>query len=131
MSFDELACCRLCNDAVLGNGFLVELFVTAHHALSILNHCGKHGCQSVMFILVKIGKLSKTKDTTMLSLAIFFDVRLRETVVVICDCCTISRVAIFLCLGYIHSEGKGTHNFPTYKTGGCSISWFFRTYASN
>ena len=41
-----------------------------------------NGCQSVTFILVKAGKFSKTKDTTMLSLAIFVDVRLRETVVI-------------------------------------------------
>ena len=41
-----------------------------------------NGCQSVTFILVKAGKFSKAKDTTMLSLAIFVDVRLRETVVI-------------------------------------------------
>ena len=74
---------------ILRHGFLVELSVIAHHTLSILNHSGKHGCQSVTFILVKAGKFSKAKDTTMLSLAIFVDVRLRETVVIICDCRTI------------------------------------------
>ena len=57
----------------------------------------------------------------MLSLAIFVDVRLRETVVIICDCRTISLITIFLCLGYIHFGGKGTHNFSTEETGGCSI----------
>ena len=46
-------------------------------------------------------------------------------VVIVCDCCTISLIAIFLCLGYIHFGGKGTHNFSTDKTGGCSISVFF------
>ena len=66
----------------LRHGFLVELWVIAHHALSIFDHSGKHGCQSVMFILVKAGKFSKAKDTTMLSIAIFVDVRLRETVVI-------------------------------------------------
>ena len=110
---------------VLRHGFLVELFVITHHALSILNHSGKHGCQSVTFILVKAGKFSKAKNTTMLSLAIFVDVRLRETIVIICDCCTISLIAIFLCLGYIHFGGKGTHNFLTGKTGGCSILGIF------
>ena len=39
-------------------------------------------------------------------------------VVIVCDCCTISLIAIFLCLGYIHFGGKGTHNFSTDKTGG-------------
>ena len=106
---------------ILRHGFLVELSVIAHHTLSILNHSGKHGCQSVTFILVKAGKFSKAKDTTMLSLAIFVDVRLRETVVIVCDCRTISLIAIFLCLGYIHFGGKGTHNFSTEETGGCSI----------
>ena len=53
-----------------------------HHALSILNHGGEHRCQSVTFILAKNGKFSKAKDTTMFSLAIFVDVRLRETVVI-------------------------------------------------
>ena len=48
-------------------------------------------------------------------------IRLRETIVIICDCCTISLIAIFLCLGYIHFGGKGTHNFSTDKTGGGSI----------
>lgn len=67
---------------ILRHGFLVELFVIAHHALSILNHSGEHGCQSVTFILVKTGKFSKAKNTTMLSIAIFVDVRLRETVVI-------------------------------------------------
>lgn len=66
---------------ILRHGFLVELLVIAHYALSILNHSGEHGCQSVTFILVKTGKFSKAKDTAMLSLAIFVDVRLRETVV--------------------------------------------------
>ena len=46
-------------------------------------------------------------------------------VVIVCDCCTISLIAIFLCLGYIHFGGKGTHNFSTDKTGGCSISGLF------
>ena len=110
---------------ILRHGFLVELSVIAHHTLSILNHSGKHGCQSVTFILVKAGKFSKAKDTTMLSLAIFVDVRLRETVVIVCNCCTISLIAIFLCLGYIHFGGKGTHNFSTDKTGGCSILGIF------
>ncbi|WP_203040152.1 hypothetical protein [Segatella copri] len=41
-----------------------------------------NGCQSVTFILVKAGKFSKAKDTTMFSIAIFVDVRLRETVVI-------------------------------------------------
>ena len=113
---------RALRSAMRRHGFLVELFVIAHHALSILNHSGEHGCQSVTFILVKAGKFSKAKDTTMLSLAIFVDVRLRETVVIVCDCRTISLIAIFLCLGYIHFGGKGTHNFSTDKTGGCSIS---------
>ena len=45
-------------------------------------------------------------------------------VVIVCDCCTISLIAIFLCLGYIHFGGKDTHNFSTDKTGGCSISFF-------
>ena len=45
-------------------------------------------------------------------------------VVIVCDCCTISLIAIFLCLGYIHFGGKGTHNFSNDKTGGCSISFF-------
>ena len=89
--------------------YQVIFFHYAHHALSILNHSGKHGCQSVTLILVKAGKFSKAKDTTMLSLAIFVDVRLRETVVIVCDCRTISLIAIFLCLGYIHFGGKGTH----------------------
>lgn len=40
-----------------------------------------NGCQSVTFILVKAGKFSKAKNTT-LSIAIFVDVRLRETVVI-------------------------------------------------
>ena len=93
---------------ILRHGFLVELFVITHHALSILNHSGEHGCQSVTFIL-----------------AIFVDVRLRETVVIVCDCRTISLITIFLSLGYIHFGGKGTHNFSTDKTGGCSISGFF------
>ena len=57
----------------------------------------------------------------MLSLAIFVDVRLCETVVIIADGRTVSLIAIFLCLGYIHSGCKGTHIFPTGKTGGCSI----------
>ena len=39
-------------------------------------------------------------------------------VVIVCDCCTISLIAIFLCLGYIHFGGKGTHNFSTDKMGG-------------
>lgn len=43
-------------------------------------------------------------------------------VVIVCDCCTISLIAIFLCLGYIHFGGKGTHNFSTDKMGGGSIS---------
>jgi hypothetical protein len=43
-------------------------------------------------------------------------------VVIVCDCCTISLIAIFLCLGYIHFGGKGTHNFSTDKTGEGSIS---------
>ena len=30
-----------------------------------------------------------------------------------------------LCLGYIHFGGKGTHNFSTGKTGGCSILGIF------
>ena len=110
---------------ILRHGFLVELFVITHHALSILNHSGEHGCQSVTFILAKTGKFSKAKDTTMFSLAIFVDVRLRETVVIVCDCRTISLIAIFLCLGYIHFGGKGTHNFSTGKTGGCSILGIF------
>ena len=38
-------------------------------------------------------------------------------VVIVCDCCTISLIAIFLCLGYIHFGGKGTHNFSTDKMG--------------
>ena len=84
-----------------------------------------NGFQSVTFILVKAGKFSKAKDTTMLSLAIFVDVRLRETVVIVCDCRTISLITIFLCLGYIHFGGKGTHNFSTGKTGGCSILGIF------
>lgn len=71
-------------------------------------------------ILVKTGKFSKAKGTTMLSLAIFVDVRLRETVVIICDCRTISLITIF-----IHFGGKGTHNFSTDKTGGCSILGIF------
>lgn len=41
-----------------------------------------NGCQSVTFILVKAGKFSKAKNTTMLSIAIFVNVRLRETVVI-------------------------------------------------
>ena len=110
---------------ILRHGFFVELFVITHHALSILNHSGEHGCQSVTFILAKTGKFSKAKDTTMFSLAIFVDVRLRETVVIVCDCRTISLITIFLCLGYIHFGGKGTHNFSTGKTGGCSILGIF------
>ena len=43
-------------------------------------------------------------------------------VVIVCDCCTISLITIFLCLGYIHFGGKGTHNFSTDKMGGGSIS---------
>ena len=50
---------------------------------------------------------------------------LSRTEVIICDCCTISLIAIFLCLGYIHFGGKGTHNFLTGKTGGCSILGIF------
>ena len=46
-------------------------------------------------------------------------------VVIVCDCCTISKVAIFLCLGYIHFGGKGTHHLSTDKTGGCSILGYF------
>ena len=40
--------------------------------------------------------------TTMLGLSIFVDVRLRETIVIIGDCSTVSLITIFLCLGYIH-----------------------------
>ncbi len=52
-------------------------------------------------------------------------------VVIVCDCCTISLIAIFLCLGYIHFGGKGTHNFSTDKMGGGSISGGGRTIAAN
>jgi len=56
-----------------------------------------------------------------LGLAIFVDVRLRETVVIIGDCSAVSLITIFLGLGYIHFDGKGTHIFSIDKTGGCSI----------
>ena len=52
-------------------------------------------------------------------------------VVIVCDCCTISLIAIFLCLGYIHFGGKGTHNFSTGKTGGCSILGIFPNIPAN
>ena len=54
--------------------------------------------------------ISKAKDTTMFSLAIFVDVRLRETVVIVCDCRTISLITIFLCLGELSGFGKDERN---------------------
>ena len=67
---------------ILRHGFLVELLVIAHYALFMLNHSGEHDFLPVTFILVKVGKFSKAKDTTKLNFAIFVDVRLREKVII-------------------------------------------------
>ena len=75
--------------------------------------------------LSKPGSSPRQRTLRCFSLAIFVDVRLRETVVIVCDCRTISLIMIFLCLGYIHFGGKGTLNFSTDKTGECSILGIF------
>ena len=110
---------------ILPHVFLVKLVVVAHHALAILNHGREHGCQLVSLLLAETRQLTKAKNTTMPGLAILVDVRLRETIVIVLECRAVSLIAIFLCCGYIHCGGKGTHIFSTGKMGGCSISGVF------
>ena len=106
---------------VLAHGLLVKSTVRAHHALPFLYHGGEHPCQLVPLRLAETGQLSKAKDTPVPGLAILVGVRLRETVVIIADCRAVSPVTVFLCLGYIHSGGKGKYLFQRDKTDGCSI----------
>ena len=47
-------------------------------------------------------------------------------VVIVCDCCTISLIAIFLCLGYIHFGAKVHTIFQMTKRVGVAFRFFSR-----